>query len=48
MATAAGGALEILLSEGEAAVQRATQAMLQMKKLDIATLQRAIVGEPQA
>ena len=48
MATPAGGALEILLSEGHAAVQRATQAMLQMKKLDIATLQRAIVGEPQA
>ena len=41
MATAAGGALEILLSEGEAAVQRATQAMLQMKKLDITALQRA-------
>lgn len=48
MATPAGGALEILLSEGQAAVQRATQTTLQMKKLDISALQRAFVGEPQA
>lgn len=40
--------LEMLLAEDQAAVQRATEAMLRMQKLDIATLQRAIVGEPQA
>ncbi|MDH1053150.1 hypothetical protein [Aquipseudomonas alcaligenes] len=48
MATPAGGALEILLSEDQAVVQPATQAMLQMKRLDIAALQRAFVGESQA
>ena len=36
--------LEQLASEEHAAVQRATLAMLQMKKLDIAELQRAFFG----
>lgn len=37
--------LEFLAAEDEAAVQRTTLAMLQMKKLDIAALQRAFAGK---
>ncbi|WP_043310199.1 VOC family protein [Pseudomonas sp. ML96] len=37
--------LELLAAPDQAAVQRATEAMLRMKKLDIAGLQQAFAGE---
>ncbi|WP_394558972.1 VOC family protein [Aquipseudomonas alcaligenes] len=37
--------LELLAAPDQAATQRATEAMLRMKKLDIAGLQRAFAGE---
>lgn len=40
--------LEMLQAEDEAAVQRATEAMLRMRRLDIAALRRAFAGERQA
>ena len=40
--------LEMLQAEDQAAAQRATEAMLQMRKLDIGELQRAFAGESQA
>lgn len=37
--------LELLQADDQAAVQRATEAMLRMKKLDIAELRRAFAGQ---